>query len=62
MEAESLASKTVSKPDDPSHLKDDLDPSLNPRCMTTLHWVEAQSKDKTNGKIICLFKAKEVQC
>ena len=30
--------------------------------MTTLDWVEAQSKDKTIGKIICLFKAEELQC
>ena len=30
--------------------------------MTTLDWVEAQSKDKTIGKIIHLFKAKELQC
>ena len=52
LDAESLASKTVSKPDDFSHLGDDQDPSLNPRCMTTLDWVEAQSKDKTIGKII----------
>ena len=29
---------------------------------TTLHWVEAQSKDKTIGEIIRLFKAKELQC
>ena len=30
--------------------------------MTTLDWVEAQSKDKNVGEIICLFKAKELQC
>ena len=29
--------------------------------MTTLGWVEAQSQDKNIGKIICLFKAKELQ-
>ena len=61
-EAELSTSKTVSKPDNSSHLGDDNDPSLNPKCMTTLDWVEAQSKDKTIGKIICLFKAKELQC
>ena len=61
-EDELVALKTVSKLDDSCHLEDDLDPSLNPRCMTTLDWVEAQSKDKTIGKIIHLFKAKELQC
>ena len=60
-EAESFT-ETVSKPDDPSHLGNDQDPSLNPRCMTTLDWVEAQSKDKTLGEIIHLFKSKELQC
>ena len=30
--------------------------------MTKLDWVEAQSKDKTIGEIIHLFKAKELQC
>ena len=62
MEAESFASKRVSKLDDSSHLGVDQDPSLNPRCMTTLDLVEAQSKDKTIGKVILLFKAKQLQC
>ena len=62
LEDELVAPKTVSKLDDSSHQGDDLDPSLKPRCMTTLDWVEAQSKDKTIGKIISLFKAKELQC
>ena len=62
LEDESVALKTVFKLDDSSHPEDDLDPSLNLRCMTTLDWVEAQSKDKTIGKIICLFKAKVLQC
>ena len=62
VEAESLAWKTVSKPDNSSCPEDYLDPSLNPRCMTTLDWVEAQSKGKRIGKIICMFKAKELQC
>ena len=30
--------------------------------MTKQDWVEAQSKDKTIGEIIQLFKAKELQC
>ena len=30
--------------------------------MTKLYWIEAQSKDKTIGEIIQLFKAKELQC
>ena len=30
--------------------------------MTTLDWVEVQSKDKNIGEIICLFKAKGLQC
>ena len=62
LEAELLTSKTVSKLDDSSHLEDDQDPSLNPRCTTTLDWAEAQSKDKTIGEIIHLFKAKELPC
>ena len=32
---------------------------LNPKCMTKHDWVEAQSKDKTIGEIIHLFKTKE---
>ena len=64
-EPESSVSKTVTKPDDssylaavPGHLKN----QLNPKCMTKIDWVEAQSKDKTIGEIIQLFKAKELQC
>ena len=60
-ESESSVSKTVSKSDDFGHLGVDNDPQLNPNCMTTLDWVEAQSKDKTIGKIIQLFEAKELQ-
>ena len=48
--------------DDSSHLRKDQDPSMNPRCMTILDWVEAQSKDKTIGKVIHLYKSKELQC
>ena len=58
-EAELSTSKTVSKPDNSTHSGVDNDPTLNPKCMD---WAEAQSKDKTIGKIICLFKAKELQC
>ena len=35
---------------------------MNPRCMATLDWVEAQSKDKTIGKVLHLCKSKELQC
>ena len=42
--------------DDSSHLGNDQDPSLNLRGMTTLDWVEAQSKDKTIGEVIHLYK------
>ena len=30
--------------------------------MTTLDWVEAQSKDKNIGETIYLFKKRELQC
>ena len=52
MEAESSILKAVSRPDDCSHLGDDNDSSLNPKCMTTIDWVEAQTRDKLIGKII----------
>ena len=60
-ESDSSVSKTVSKLNDSSHLEVDTDLPLNPKCMTTLDWVEAQSKDKTIGEIIQLLKAKELQ-
>ena len=59
LEAESVALETVSEMDDSSHPKVDNDPPLNPKCMTTSDWVEAQSRDKNIGEIIHLFKAKE---
>ena len=52
----------TSQVDDYSHLGNDQDLVLNPRCMTTLNWVEAQFKDKTIGKVICLYKSKELKC
>ena len=58
LDAESFALQT----DYSSHLGNDQESSLNPRCMTTLDWVEAQSKDKTIGKVIHLYKSKELQC
>ena len=61
LESESSILKTVSKLDHSSHLGVDTDSPLNPKCMTTLDWVEAQSKDKSIGEIIWLFKAKELQ-
>ena len=54
--------KTVSKLDDSSHPKVDTGHSLNPKRMSISDWIEAQSKDKTIGEIIQLFKAKELQC
>ena len=64
-EPELSISKTVTKPDVSSHLEGvtgHLKNQLNPKCMTKLDWVEAQSKDKTIGEIIQLFKAKELHC
>ena len=48
--------------DNHNHPGNDQDPSLTPRCMTTLEWVEVQSKEKIIGDIICLYKLKELQC
>ena len=59
-ESESSVTKTVSKPDNSSHPELATDHQLNPKCMTKLDWVEAQSKDKTIGEIIQFFKAKEL--
>ena len=56
------AESFTSQMDDYSHLGNDQDPALNPRCMTTLDWVEVQFKDKTIGEIIHLSKSKELQC
>ena len=58
-EDEPLALKAVSKPDDSSHPGNDLDPSLNPKCVTTSDVVEAQSQDKNVGEITHLSKANE---
>ena len=52
LESESSISKIVSKPDNSSHPRVDTDPLLNPKCMTTLDWVEAHSKGKNIGEII----------
>ena len=57
-ESESSIMKTVSKLDDPSGLEVANNHQLNPKCITKLDWVEAQSKDKTIDEIIQLFKAK----
>ena len=56
-EAESFALQM----NDHSHLGNNQDPSLNPRCMTTMDWEEAQSKHKTSSKVIHLNKSKELQ-
>ena len=53
--------ETESKPNNFSHPGVDEDLSLNPKCMTTSDWVEAQSRDKNVREIICLFKVKELQ-
>ena len=60
-ESESSVIKTVSKLYDSSHPEVATDHQLNPKCMAKLDWVEAQSKDKTIGEIIYLFKAKDLQ-
>ena len=44
-ETELFVSETE-KPDDSTHLVADENLSLNPKCMTTSDWVEAQSRDK----------------
>ena len=51
-ETKLFVSETESKPDDSSHVGVDEDLSLNPKCMTTSDWVEAQSRDKNVGEII----------
>ena len=58
LEAESLASKTVSKLGNSSCPADNLDPSLNSRCMTTLYWVEAHPKIKQLAKSSTCLKQK----
>ena len=56
-ETELFVSETESKSGNSSH----LDPSLNPKCMTTSDWIEAQCKDKFVGDIIKMYRAKELQ-
>ena len=56
-ETDSFASETESKPGNSSH----PDLALNPKCMTTSDWIEAQSKEKIVGNIIKMYKAKEFQ-
>ena len=57
LETDSLPSETESKPVNSSH----PDPSLNPKYMTMLDWIETQFKDKFVGDIIKMYKAKELQ-
>ena len=55
--------QTVSKADDSDHLvlaSGQSGDQLNPKCMTQQDCMEAQSKDKTIGEIIHLFKTKEL--
>ena len=57
--------EAVTKPDDSSHPEvttGPLEDQLNPKCMTKQDWVEGQSKNQTIGKIIHLFKTKELYC
>ena len=61
LKTELFVSETESKLDNSSHLGVDENLSLNPKCMTTSDWVEAQSRDKNVREIICLFKARELQ-
>ena len=56
-ETDSFTSGTESKLGESSH----PDPALNPKCMTTSEWIEAQSKDKIVGDIIKRYRAKELQ-
>ena len=61
-EAESSTLELISKLDTSSCLGVNNDPPLNPKCMTTSDWVEAQSKEKNVGEVICLLKVNELQC
>ena len=64
-EHESSMLKTVSKVDNSDHPALAFRWSgdkLKPKCMTKQDWVEAQSKDKSSGKIIHLFKSKKLYC
>ena len=57
--------KTISKADDYGYLalaSGYSEEILNPKCMTKQVWVEAQSKDKTIGEIIHLFKTNKLYC
>ena len=65
LEHESSILKTVSKVDNFDHLAPTSGQSgdkLNPKYMTEQDWVEAQSKGKTIGEIIHLFKSKKLYC
>ena len=65
LEPESSMLQTVSKADDSDHpalTSGQLGEQLNSKYMTKQDWVEAQSKDKTIGKIIHLFKTKKLYC
>ena len=64
-EHESSILKTASKADDSDHMAPASGHSgdeLNPKCMMKQDWVEAQSKDKIIGEIICLLKSKKLYC
>ena len=64
-EPESSVLKTVSKVDDSAHpalASRQSGNKLNPKCMNKQDWVEDQSKDKTVGEIIHLFKSKKLYC
>ena len=57
--------KTLSKADESDHLTLASRWSrnkMNPKCMTKQDWVEAQSKDKTIGEIINMFKSEKLYC
>ena len=65
LETESSVLQTVSMADDSDHLVLTIGQEgdkLNPKCMTKQDWVEAQSKNKTIGEIIHLFKTKKLYC
>ena len=65
LEPELSMLQTVLKVDDSDHLALACGQSgdqLNPKYRTQPDWVEEQSKDKTIGEIIHLFKTKELYC
>ena len=64
-EPESSMLQIVPKVDDSDHpalASRQSGDQLNPKSMTQQDWVDAQSKDKTIGEIIHLFKTEKLHC